>query len=682
MNYLEFLESPAFSRFLDSCWDAGRNHYCQSDGAAASSSVSLQAAVYHTYLALMTGEELHRQRVAGLLANTLRLVREDGSISESIDKEAPVDHPGFTFTIAKCLGIIYPYLDQLGLEALREAVRKAILTIVERNPEAGEAGTHGSDQSLRFELPAYYFAYHVSGDRKYLDWYTQLFNNGIISYTRDIHSHKIRHFTEAPGLQRAGLHPDFTFNYAGGVGTVDSLPTNTHTPAYYLTEVDGFLFTYLHGLKNGILQQNSEWDEFCVKYATGLYKDLSRAGRMSCDVDGYGIHRAWYAKVIFEGLPLTAAAPWGPNLELGEEARRHFKWYSDRFIKNFMSSEDFRQYGVPPHQPYGHRLTIEKQFDRFNCIEIYAKVALNMYELGVEQVEALEPGPFYAYSWWHNWVRVSTPVYETSFVATTGGCNIPRAKYFGDPNLGTLAGGSALTTLFAGPRLLYAPVTDPDYAFDMMVQDRNGHIARSSCTEFGDEVQFYVEDAKGERIEKESFQPYGMPHVRALDGGVKTVFKKTSDRPQAVFVVQNRFGPDEVEITQKFFTPAGCFLKKGIFGLPVSKLEPLKVEFKDGSRRVCRFEEEEWLDIREVRALESKVNGAAWRIEPVRVPPYRHEKNTRLWSGSEGLEGEPGGENSFCPYPMGVIRIGLGGEYLNQAELVLRISFKDDSVIG
>ncbi|GGD82287.1 hypothetical protein [Paenibacillus nasutitermitis] len=678
MNMEQFLSNRPFAEYLDSLWDGERGYYRQSDGAAAGTSVSMLAAVYHLYSALLADGETERarhvERLSGLMSSVLPLVREDGGVAESADHPGSSYHPGLAFNICKCLGLIYPYLEQIGLGAQREPVRQAIVTMVEHHPEAGEAGTHGSDQSLRFELAAYYFAYVATGERKYLGWYKRLFHNGIASYTRDIHSHKERHYTTAPGLQRAGLHPDFTFNYAGGIGTETELPTNAHTPAYYLAEVDGFLFTYLLGLKNGVLTRNADWDDFCRKYARGLYKDLSRAGRMSCDVDGYGIHRAWYAKVIFEGLPLAACVPLGPN-ESDAEARAHFKWYCDRYLENFMSSEHFRRFGVPPHQPYGHRLTIEKQFDKFNCIEIYAKTAAYLYEFGVDREPAREPDPFYAYSWWHDWLRVSTPVYETSFAAATGGCAIPKARHFGDSNLGTLAGGAALMTLFAGKQLLYAPSTDPDYAFDMLVMDRNGRTARSSCTLFGDRREFYVENTLGERLEKESFVPYGMPFVEALGESVKTVFRKSTEQPNVTFVVQNRFSRDNIEITQKFFSPAGCFIRKGCFNLPLPKLEPVEVELRDGGSLTLDFEADGWLDIRRVRAFRCRVGAGAYRIELLRVPAYAHERNTRIWRGSEGLEGEPGGENSFSPHPTGVLRIGAGGGDLHQAELVLRLEF-------
>ncbi|RKN71885.1 hypothetical protein [Paenibacillus ginsengarvi] len=674
MRELAFLRNRALETFLDESWDEQTGMYRQSDGQPAVCSFASMAMVHHMYLYLWTKEETHRYRFNRLLERIVGLVTENGLVYETVECKAVNDHPGFAFTICRSLGLAYGHLKEAGMEHLEQPVRDAVVRIARYHPEAGEKGTAGADQSLRFEILSYYFAYLVTDEPYYLNQYKTLFDNGIYAYTHSTVNGKYRHLSVRPGIQEAVLHPDFTFNYGCGTGAVNELPVNTHTPAYYLTELDGFMFTYAHGLKNGLLERTAHWDDFCVKYAEGLYKDLSRAGRMSCDVDGYGLYRAWYGKVIFESAPLACLADPGPLAER-KEMQSHFKWFADRFLDHFASSDHFRETGVPPHQPYGHRLTVEKQFDKFNCIEIYAKVATYAYEFGIPAIEAAEPEPYYAYSWWHRWVRVSTPVYETSFAACTSGCNTPTAPHFGGEFIGTIVGGAAITTLFAGDGLVYAPPNDPDYLFGMEVQDRNGKVARSGATLFGESFDFSVTAPDGRTLDPSEFVPYGHPHVKKLGAGIEPRFRKQSELPCVTFDVHNRFEEASIRITQCFSAPPGLFVRKGWFNIPVPKLSPLRIRLKDGRENVYNFDASTYIDIRSVRAFIFEAGGKCCQIEIEKAENYSNEDNTELCVGSRGRAGEPGGINSFCPYPLGLIRIGSGARQPHKAELIVTITF-------
>ncbi|MBL8991960.1 MAG: hypothetical protein JNM63_01385, partial [Spirochaetia bacterium] len=423
-------------------------------------------------------------------------------------------------------------------------------------------GLVGRTQQLRFETRVFYWAWRVTENEIYKKYFLELMENGIHAYQHPV--------ALEGGLVQPSLHPDFTWNYTCTSGTTTQYATNTHTPVYYATEVQGFAFVYLHGMKDGVLERNAKWDTFCRKYFFGLFRNLSRVGHTACDLDGYGIHRAWYSSCLVESIPLEGSAASAFGLD-GETAS-WFRWYLDRYAGFVKRRPSFEKNGLAEAIPYGQAITIEKQFPALGGARLYAMCARALYEYGVEEKRSAEPPAFVSYAWWHRWLRVSTPVYETSFVGTTSLCRIPVARHFGDPHLGCMHGGSPLSNLFAGDELLYATSNDPAGLWHVELQDMEGNVFRSIATSFEDEAAMSVLTSEGELLNEDDFENYEPPKLYPMgERPTEVKWFKHSPTGGFRFFARNAYGEKSFSSRWGFHAPQGHSLKKAAFCLAVPK---------------------------------------------------------------------------------------------------------------
>lgn len=665
-----FISNPQFVGFLDQCWNASENNYTDpSTGIASSPGIQQHLLIYHVYLALLGDRPKHVERAVGLARHLAGVVREDGLLTEP---EGTVsDHPANACHVADALGTFCYYCGQLGIDAAEtENPRAALLRIVDhhyrvRQPE----GTEGWTQQLRFELRAYYWAWRITGDEGYRKACMNLWENGVYSYRHPI--------CRGGRFGQPSIRPDYTWNYVGGgLDSRDDAATNTHTPVYYCTEPQGFAFVYSHGLKDGVVPENTERAEFCRHYFLGLLRNLSRAGHTSSDVDGYGIHRAWFSGCLVESVPVEASGM-GEKVGLSPEISGWFRWYVDRYIDFVQRQPSFSEMGLPPQLPYGHNITIEKQFSAIIGSRFYSYLARALFEFGLDKVVPVEPPPFYSYAWWHNWVRVSTPRYEASFVGTTSLCNVPMIKYCGDPNLGCIHGGSPLSTLFSGNQLLYATSTDPAGLWHVELTDVNHAEFRSCGSSFRDETAMTVKTAEGEILTRDAFTDYEPPHIGNLLTGkpAEVIWSKNLKEERIRFFVHNGYRPEGFTSEWGFSCQAGNYLRGAAFVLPVPALLSPEIQIAG-----------EW------HPLELASEGVRWP-DAVRWTQGDRSVTVHLKPLGQEIEGgfrvvpvatnerSPGGENSFCPYALRQLRLEV--RYcatLNRAVLSCDFSFSQTAL--
>ncbi len=636
-----FIENKFFAGFLDQCWSESQGYL--DAGKPINNGEKLHLLVYHTYRALSGGERLaeHLKRSEILAHQLSQRVLPDGLLQDSDGGET--DHPAHGSSVADALGTFTFYGKKIGAgsEVVLEA-RNALLRIADFHPRIRPpGGLVGRTQQLRFETRVFYWAWRVTEKESYKKFFLELMENGIHAYQHPV--------AIEGGLVQPSLHPDFTWNYTCTSGTTTEYATNTHTPVYYTTEPQGFVFVYLHGLKDGVLPQNPKWDVFCQKFFHGLLRNLSRAGHTMSDVDGYGIHRAWYSSCLVESMPLEGAA--AEKLGLEPVVVGWFRWYLDRYIDFVKRNPAFEKTGLPETIPFGQNLTIEKQFPALGASRLYAMIARALVEYRVEETTAIAPPAMMSYAWWHNWVRVSTPNYETSFVGTTSLCRIPVARHFGDPHLGCMHGGSPLSNLFSGEELLYATSNDPAGLWHVELQDTEGSVHRSIASSFEDETSLSLLTSQGELLNADHFENYQKPHNVAIEKNPAVVQWAKHLRSAGIrFFTHLRFEEKQFASTWGFHTLQGHSLKKAFFNLAVpADLSPEWLNDKNHWQALkAGLKEKSWPKaIRWKRgkksvAVEILPTGFAgdWTCEEIPVEP-----------------GRPGGENSFSPYRILQVRL-------------------------
>lgn len=363
-SILDFLNNSAFTGLLEWSWQSEGFYRDASTGLEAAPGVAQYLLIYHVYQALLgCGDSAHQTRAEMLALRLAAAVREDGLVREP--DGCINDHPANACHVTDGLGTFCHYGQRLGWDsATLGLARDAVIRIVERHPAVRRpGGTVGRSQQLRFETRAYYWAWRVTGTEEYREAFLSLWNNGIHAYQNPVADHG--------ALLQPSLHPDFTWNYTCSSGTTFEYATNTHTPVYYNTEPQGFAFVYYHGLKEGVLERNPLWDEFCRRFFMGLLRNLSRAGHTASDVDGYGIHRAWYGGCLLETSPAEAVGL-ADYVGISQDMRGWFRWYIDRY-KDFVERRPaFTTAGLVEVCPYGHNITIEKQFPALMGARFYA----------------------------------------------------------------------------------------------------------------------------------------------------------------------------------------------------------------------------------------------------------------------------------------------------------------------
>ncbi len=671
-----FLSNAPFVAFLDACWREKEDGYLDpSTGIAASTGIQHHLLIYHVYMALLGEGQKHSERASALARRLSVAVREDGLLSEP--DGAVNDHPASGCHVADALGTFCHYAGKLGLpEAETEAPRAALVRMVEnhfriRLPE----GTEGWTQQMRFELRAYYWAWRVAGEEKYRKACFDMWKNGIHAYRHPI--------CRSGHYAQPSLRPDYTWNYAGGgpeaEGRADCA-TNTHTPVYYCTEPQGFAFVYHHGLKEGVFTENAEWTEFSRHYFLGLLRNLSRAGHTASDLDGYGVHRAWFSGCLIESVPVEAA---GVSVGLDPEVRGWFRWYVDRYVDFVRRQPTFAETGLPEQLPYGQNITIEKQFSALLGSRFYSYLARCLFEYDIEGIAPVEPPAYYSYAWWHDWVRVSTPRYETSFAGKSSLCSLPVVKFYGDPNLGCLLGGSPLATLFVGNELLYATSNDPAGLWHVEVGDVNGKVFRSCATSFRDATTMAVHNAEGEVLTRDSFTEHEAPHIGLLPESAsarpaEVLWSKAYDAERIRFFVRNGYGAEGFASEWGVGFPAGNYAREIAFILPVPiGLKP-EIEIAGAWRPFTASSSgDRWPEAvrwsKSGKTVTVSLRAKAPAKDAPAVPTF--EGGFRAVPVPTG-ERSPGGENSFCPYPLLQLRLEVKiSAPLNRAVLETAFAF-------
>lgn len=634
-----FVENAAFTGFLNRSWSDEKGY--TDTGKPIANAERLQLLTYHTYQALAKSEAsaVHLARAEKLSLELSNNVSEDGLLQEN---GGVTDHPAHGSSVADALGSFAFYGKKIGAKTeIISFAKDALLRIADLHPRIRPpGGLVGRTQQLRFETRVFYWAWRVTEQKVYRNYFMELMENGIHAYQHPV--------ALEGGLVQPSLHPDFTWNYTCTSGTTTEYATNTHTPVYYATEVQGFVFVYLHGLKDGVLKRNPVWDAFCKKYFMGMFRNLSRAGHTACDLDGYGIHRAWYSSCLVESLPLEGCA--AEVIGLDAQTVSWFRWYVDRYTDFVERSTSFEKTGLPETIPYGQKITIEKQFPALGGARLYAMCARAGYEYEIEKIKSAEVPAFTSYAWWHRWLRVSTPVYETSFVGTTSLLRIPVAKHFGDPHLGCMHGGSPLSNLFCGNELLYATSNDSAGLWHVELQDMEGNVTRSIATSFDDDTATSVLTSEGTFLNEDDFENYEEPKLYQL-GEKATVVKWWKNSPSGGFrfFVRNAYLEKSFSSRWGFCSPQGHSLKKAAFCLAIPK--DLSPEWKDGSGV--------WRSLSGESEGEIWPAGIRWKRGNKTATVLLESGNASKWT-SRAIPtdpGRPGGENSFSPFPTLQLRL-------------------------
>ena len=237
MNLRTFLEESPFVTFLESCWDGE----CYQEFPVASGKigcdpggVNAQVLFFLVYAEKLKLRNAIPGRAAKLAVRLAGLVREDGLCRTN---DGVSDHPAYASTIGDALGTAVRYADVIGLDAAgRKTVLAALVRLAENHPRLRfPEGAHGKTQQLRFELRVYYWMAQLSGIPVWKERFETLLANGLHAYRSPV-------AVDGP-LVQPSLNPDWTWNYVGGGGITDQHSTNTHTPAYYCTEPNGFMAT-------------------------------------------------------------------------------------------------------------------------------------------------------------------------------------------------------------------------------------------------------------------------------------------------------------------------------------------------------------------------------------------------------------------------------------------------------
>jgi hypothetical protein len=638
-EYIDFLSNPAWTRFLDSSW-TGKGYINPSTNCPPDSVAVLKLSLYHLYSALMGLPGFHAERCQILVPLVAEAVTEEGALRFY---EERTHHPAHCSFAAEALGAAAFYGKQIGLSDKTIALAEAAMSrIIFQNPRIRPpAGTAGRTQQMRFETVAFYWYWRVTCLNEQREHFFELFNNCVDRYTHA--------FAYEGGYTQPAIHPDWTWNYASSSGTTTELATNTHTPIYYLAEQSGFLFAYMHGLKTGCLKRNPEWDKFATGYISGLFRNYSRAGHMASDVDGYGVHRAWYGSLLIEAAPFDGAAACS-DLKISHDWASWLNWYVGRHLDFIRRGDDFDKTGMPTHCPYGHRITIEKQFNVLAGSKFYASLARACFEYAeIPDAAACPPPAFSDHAWWQQWVRVSTPTYETSTVAATSLRNIPLVKHFGDPHLGTLHGGCPVATLMVGDQLMYATSNTHAGLWHIELTDVNGKVHRSSGTGFDDEIFFGATNAEGEICSSEQYPDYAICTQQPLkDLPRHTIWRKNISPEQIAFWTQHQFRDKDFSFKWGYRARAGFYLATATFHFPIPATMNPQATFGKGL----------WQDIKAGDQWKACPTGFRWSdgkaaVEVALTPavPLPDTAQTSCIA-IPTTAGNPGGENSFCPYPL------------------------------
>ena len=265
-----FLEESPFPDYLERCWN-GR-YYLNFPVESGKSTydpggVCAHVLYYLVYTGVLGISRVPRGRAAQLAEWLATQVREDGYC---LTEDGFTDHPAYASTLGDALGAALFHAGKIGLAGEAKArVLAALTRLAERHPRIRfPEGAQGKTQQLRFELRIYYWMMLFSADPVWKERFELALERGIHRYTHPA-------AVDGPLLQPS-LNPDWTWNYVCTGGLTDQHATNTHTPAYYCTEPNGFMFIYLHALRNKVFERRADLDRLCRNYIAGLLRNALR----------------------------------------------------------------------------------------------------------------------------------------------------------------------------------------------------------------------------------------------------------------------------------------------------------------------------------------------------------------------------------------------------------------------
>jgi hypothetical protein len=410
----------------------------------------------------------------------------------------------------------------------------------------------------------------------------------------------------------------------------------------------------------------------------GTLRNLSRAGHLSSDVDGYGIHRAWLSACLVEVAPYEGLGA-ADAIGLDPEMKSWFRWYIDQHVGFVQRLSTYEKSGLPVRMPYGQNITIEKQFCALLASRCYSYLARALYEYDdLAAMPAVEPPAHLGYAWWHNWLRVSTPAYETSFVGTTSLRHLPVVRHFGDPNLGCIHGGSPLSMLFVNNRLMYATSNDPAGLWHAEIIDVNGNLHRSCATSFADETAMAVKTSDGRLLSRDDFKAYEDPFYNTIHDKTpaEVIWSKNLRSQGFRFSIHNSYAPDTLHLNWGMHFPRGFYVESAAFLLAVPINMNPEVQFGDNN----------WVPLSSITQKDQWPTALRWS-DGVAMVTTSLKPSSAQFAGKfrviplEPKLRAPGGENSFCPYPLYQLRLEVKMDTtLEAAALSADMSFHTESI--
>ena len=644
----DFLRTSPVSAYLEKCWN-GSYHRNYPEGKPDESfdpGNIPHVLFFHVYKELAFPGIVAHDRIEKDALFLASLVDEEGILHEWNDKWT--DHPAPTCTVADALGTVAFYSEKLGIsKEKRKFIVDALFRILERNHRIRyPGGATGKTQQLRFELRVYYWAWILRGEEVHKERFFEAFENGLHLYMNPA--------AVDGGLIQPSINHDWTWNYDCSSGLNEGHATNTHTPAYYCTEPDGFMFVYIHAVKHGFMERRVDIDEFCRGYVMGYLRNMSRNGYLMSDLDGYGIHRAWYAPVLIESVPLNCLAM-ASMLGMDKKYIAYLAFYVRKYLDFFKSFPEYATSGLTDALPYGHKIGIEAQFIKLCGVRFYGTLARALVEYeDLIETEPLEIPAYGCFAWKSQWLRVSTPSYETSFVGATNLRNIPVVKRYGDPHLGTLVGGALFSTIFSGNALMHAASFPVESLWHIEAFSHNGSKTESCSTSFDDEFFMSVRTPDGRLLDQESFLKHSTVDLMEIKGdeSIAVSWLRRERKHKLNFAAKLDYYADKIDATWTASSLEGYYIDKVVFCIPlpagVSEYLSESGDWKsleeasfDGypkavrwSRmgRTCEF------------SLELAKTGATVQTLAVNLPDER-------WM--------PGSGNAFCPFKVIQLRIEL-----------------------
>jgi hypothetical protein len=252
----------------------------------------------------------------------------------------------------------------------------------------------------------------------------------------------------------------------------------------------------------------------------------------------------------------------------------------------------------------------------------------------------------------------------------------------------------------SGNQLLYATSNDPAGLWHMELVDVNGNTHRSIATSFADETSLSIATPDGKLYTRDSFEPYAPPlrilfpdttatDARAAAAAAVAVAAATA-RPAAAstlawsrnlraqgirFFVQNAYTRDAIELCWGASFPPGIYLRSAAWCLaipaplapeitfdapatasaPATAPEPATTNWQPlvaGLRRATGWPRAfRW-------SAGSGDEARTITVSCAPAPATLREHGLDVVAIPEGERG-PGGENSFCPYPILQVRLWL-----------------------